>query len=62
MFVIIELLPNNVFQLYSPKDYYKQNQWNTLLVTMITEIIILIDYYGGCHGISSKYLFFGDLD
>ncbi|KAK2188512.1 hypothetical protein NP493_130g04018 [Ridgeia piscesae] len=22
---------------------------------MITEIIILIDYYGGCHGSSGKY-------
>ena len=29
LFVIIELFPNNVFQLYCPKDYFKQNQWNT---------------------------------
>ena len=35
--VIIELFPNSVFQLYCPKDYYKQKQWNTLMVTMITE-------------------------
>ena len=38
--VIIELFPNSVFQLYCPEDYYKQNQWNTLPVTMITEIKI----------------------
>ena len=37
--VIIELFPNSVFQLYCPKDYYKQKQWNTLPVTMITEIM-----------------------
>ena len=54
LFVIIELFPNSVFQLYCPKYYYKQNQWNTLPVTMITEI--LIDYYDGCRGISGKYL------
>ena len=34
--VIIELFPNSVFQLYCPKDYYKQKQWNTLPVTTIT--------------------------
>ena len=39
LFVIIELFPNSVFQLYYPKDYYKQKQWNPLLVTMITEIM-----------------------
>ena len=27
--LIIELFPNSVFQLYCPKDYYKQKQWNT---------------------------------
>ena len=37
--VIIELFTNSVFQLYCPKDYYKQNQWNTLPVTKITEIM-----------------------
>ena len=37
--IIIELSRNNVFQLYCPKDYYKQEQWNTLPVTMITEIM-----------------------
>ena len=37
--VIIELSGNSVFQLYCPKDYYKQKQWNTLPVTMITEIM-----------------------
>ena len=54
--VIIELFQNSVFQLYFPKDYYKQKQWNTLPVTMITEIMNFIDYYGGCHGNSGKYL------
>ena len=39
--VIIELFRNSVFQLYCPKDYYKQKQWNTLPVTMITEIMNL---------------------
>ena len=39
LFVIIELFPNSVFQLHCPKDYYKQKQWNTLSVTMITEIM-----------------------
>ena len=34
--VIIELFPNSVFQLYCPKGYYKQKQWNLLPVTMIT--------------------------
>ena len=38
LFVVIELFPNCVFQLYCSKDYYKQKQWNTLPVTMITEI------------------------
>ena len=33
--VIIELFPNSVFQLYCPK----QKQWNTLPVTVITEIM-----------------------
>jgi len=34
-----------------------QKQWNTLPVTMLTEIMIfLIDYYGGCHGIAGLYL------
>ena len=47
---------SSVFQLYCAKDYYKQKQWNTLPVTMITEIMKLIYYYGGCHGISGKYL------
>ena len=37
--VIIELFPNSLFQLYCPKDYYEQKQWNTLPVTMITEIM-----------------------
>ena len=37
--VIIELFRNSVFQLYCPKDYYKQKQGNTLPVTMITEIM-----------------------
>ena len=37
--VLIELFPNSVFQLYCPKDYYKQKQWSTLPVTMITEVI-----------------------
>ena len=37
--VIIELFRNSVIQLYCPKDYYKQKQWNTLPVTMITEIM-----------------------
>jgi len=37
--VIIKLFPNNEFQFYCPKDYYKQKQWNTLVVTMITEIM-----------------------
>ena len=35
----IELFQNSVFQLYCPKDYYKQKQWNILPVTMITEIM-----------------------
>ena len=39
--VIIDLLPNCIFQLYCPKDYYKQKQWNTLPVTIITEIMNL---------------------
>ena len=39
--LIIELFPNSVFQLYCPKDYYKQKQLNTLPVTMITEIMNL---------------------
>ena len=39
LFVIIELFPNSVFQLYCPKEYYKQKQWNNLPVTMITEIM-----------------------
>ena len=39
--VIIELLQNSVFQLYFPKDYYKQKQWNTLPVTMIMEIMAI---------------------
>ena len=39
LFVIIELFPNSVFQLYRPKDYYKKKQWNTLPVTMTTEIM-----------------------
>ena len=37
--VIIELYPNSVLQLYCPKDYYRHKQWNTLPVTMITEIM-----------------------
>ena len=37
--VLIELFPNSVIQLYCPKDYYKQKQWNTLPVTVFTEII-----------------------
>ena len=37
--VLIELFPNSVFQLYCTKDYCKQKQWNTLPVTMITEIM-----------------------
>ncbi|KAK2140146.1 hypothetical protein NP493_5956g00000 [Ridgeia piscesae] len=37
--LIIELSRNSVFQLYCPKGYYKQKQWNTLPVTMITEIM-----------------------
>ena len=37
--VMIELFPNCVFQLYCPKDYYKQKQWNTLPVTMVTDIM-----------------------
>ena len=28
--VITELFPISVFQLHSPKDYYKQKQWNAL--------------------------------
>ena len=36
---IIELFPNSIFQLYCPKNYYKQKQWDTLPVTMITEIM-----------------------
>ena len=37
--VIIELFPNSVFQLYCPKDYYKQKQWKPLPGTTITEIM-----------------------
>ena len=37
--VTIELFPNSIFKLYCPKDYYKQKQWNTLPVKMITEIM-----------------------
>ena len=37
--VIIELFPNRVFKLYCPEDYYKQKHWNTLPLTMITEIM-----------------------
>ena len=37
--VITEMFPNSVFQLYCPKDYYKHKQWNTLPVTIITEIM-----------------------
>ena len=36
LFVIVELFPNSVFQLYCPKDYYKQK---LMAVTMITEIM-----------------------
>ena len=32
-------VPVLLFQLYCPKDYYKQKQWNTLPVTMLTEIM-----------------------
>ena len=39
LIVIIELFPNSIFQLYCPNDYYKQKQWNTLPVTMLTEIM-----------------------
>ena len=37
--VMMELFPNSVIQLYCPKDCYKQKQWNTLPVTIITEIM-----------------------
>ena len=39
--VIIELFPNSVFELCCPKDCYKQKQcqWNTLPVTMDTDIM-----------------------
>ena len=37
--VIIELFPNSVFQLYCPKNYYKQKQWNTLPMKMIMEMM-----------------------
>ena len=37
--VIIELFLNSVFQLYCPKDCYKQKQWNTFSVKMIAEIM-----------------------
>jgi len=37
--VIIELFPNSIFQLYCPKDYYKQKQRNILPAIMITEIM-----------------------
>ena len=37
--VIIELFSNSIFQLYCPKDYYMQKQWNTLPVTVIPEIM-----------------------
>ena len=52
--VIIELFRNNVFQLYCPKDYYKQKQWNTLPVTMITEIMVV--------AMALAASLFGDLD
>ena len=39
--VITELFRNSVFQLYCPKGYYKQKQWDPLPVTMITEIMNL---------------------
>ena len=39
LFVIIKLFPNSVFQLYCPKDYYKQEQCHTLPVTMVTEVM-----------------------
>ena len=37
--VIIGLSPNSVLLLYCPKDNYKQKQWKTLPVTMITEMV-----------------------
>ena len=37
--VLVELFRNCVFQSYCLKDYYKQKQCNSLLVTMITEIM-----------------------
>ena len=32
-------VPKYRIQLYCPKDFYKQNQWNILPVTMSTEIM-----------------------
>ena len=40
--IIIELFPNSIFQLQCPKYYIQQKQWNTLPVTMITEIMNFI--------------------
>ena len=44
LFVVIELFPNSVFQLHCPNDYYMMKQWNTLPVTMVTEIMNFNDY------------------
>ena len=38
-FVLFLVVIVELFQLYCPKDYYKQKQWNTLPVTMITEVM-----------------------
>ena len=58
------MFPNSANkQLYFPKakDNYKQKQCDTLLVRMIMEIKIVIDYYGGCHGSGGKSLCFAIL-
>ena len=39
VFLLIGLSQNNVLWLYFTKDNYKQKQWNTLPVTMITSIM-----------------------
>ena len=60
--VLIELFRNSVFQLYCPKNYYKQKQWNTLPVTMITEIMNCNRLLWWLPWQLRQVLVFGDLD
>ena len=57
-----ELFPNSLFQLYCPKDYYKQKQWNTLPVAIITEIMNFNRLLWWLPWHRRIVLVFGDLD